>query len=106
MVPQLPLFDVCNVDFPVLLRSIDAVQKAFSLLVLRKVEKELDDPGSATMEVAFQIDDGPVAIQPNGLRIIEWGRQTLGTENLGMHPNNENLFVIGPIEDADSPAFR
>ncbi len=33
-------------------------------------------------------------------------RQTLGAQDLRMHPDNQHFLVIGAVEDADAAAFR
>ncbi len=55
--PEFPLLDVRQAEFPVLLRLVNAGQKALSLLVLREVQVELDDPGSIAVEMSLQILD-------------------------------------------------
>ena len=47
--PVFSLLDVRVAELPVLLGIIDALQEALSLLLLRKVKKELDDAGPVAM---------------------------------------------------------
>ena len=108
VIPQFPLSDVSETEFPVLRRFINALEQALSLFVLRQVEEELDDPGAITMEMFLQVHDGTIPILPNGLVLLveQFMRKSLGTKNLRMHANDEHLLVVGTIEDADPPAFR
>ena len=53
MLPVFPLVNVREAEFPVLVRLINAIEKALSLFVLRQVEKELDDPGAVTVKMLF-----------------------------------------------------
>jgi hypothetical protein len=46
------------------------------------------------------------AIPPQGLLVQQLIRKPLTAEHLRMHTNDKDLFLIGAIENADSPTFR
>jgi hypothetical protein len=62
--PVFALFDIGGAELPILLRLVDAGEKALALLVLGQVEEELDDARPIGMEMSFQIGDRTVAIVP------------------------------------------
>src|SRR5664279_3860697 len=45
LLPEIPLLNIRQAEFPVLLRFIDPRQKALALLLLRQMQVELDDAG-------------------------------------------------------------
>ena len=47
-----------------------------------------------------------IPLLPKILIIAQLFRKPLVKENLRMHANNEHLFIVGTIENADPPAFR
>src|ERR1039457_2221468 len=106
MRPVFPFVNVREAEFPVLVRLVNTFNKSFSLLSLRQVKKEFDDPGAVAIEVALQIHDGTIPLQPDGFFIAQLFRKPLAAENLRMHSNDQDLLVVGTIEDADPPAFR
>jgi hypothetical protein len=90
-------------EVPVLVRLINVLEKPLPLFVLRKVEEELEDLGSVTVEMFLQVLEETIPFLPDGLLIQV--RKPLAAENLRMHANDEHLLIIGTIEDADPPAF-
>ena len=70
MLPKFPLRDIRKTEFPVLVRLVDARQKALSLLLLREVEEELDDAGSVDVEVPLQIHDRTIPVVPDFLVVM------------------------------------
>jgi len=106
MLPELPLLNVTLAEFPVLLGLINALQKTLALLFLRKVKIKLDDPGAVPIEMLLKVHNGAISFLPNDFFIEQFLRNPLCAENLRMHTNDENLFVIRTIENADSPTFR
>jgi hypothetical protein len=105
----LPVFSLVNVrkaEFPVLLRLINAIEESLSLLPLRQVKEELDDPGAVSVEMLLQVRDGAIPVLPKVVLIDQLIWKPLAAENLRMHANHEHLLVVGTIEDADPPAFR
>ena len=71
VLPEFPLFNVRDAEFPVLFRLVDACEKALSLLLLGEVEEELDDAGSVDVEVFLQIHDRTIAVVPE-LLVVMW----------------------------------
>src|ERR1039458_1718886 len=106
MLPEFSFLDVHNAEFPVLFRLVDAFEKALSLLLLRQVEIELYDEGSVAVKVSLQIHNGTIPIAPDCLLIVQSVGESFAAKNLGMDAGNQNLFVVGSVEDADPPAFR
>ncbi len=103
--PIFPLVNVCEAEFPVLIRLINAFEKALSLFVLRQMEEELDDTGAISMEMLLQVHDGTISFLPNRFLVAQLIRKAFVAENLRMHPHDENLLIVGTIEDGDPPAF-
>jgi len=69
MLPVVPFVNVREAEFPVLVRLINALAEALLLFVLRQVEGDLDDPGTVTVEMFLQVDDGTIPLLPNGLLV-------------------------------------
>ena len=75
MFPVFPFVNVGEAEFPVLLRLIDPIEEALTLLVLRQVEEDLNDPGAVTVEMILQVHDGPIALLPNVLLVAQLFRE-------------------------------
>src|SRR6185312_146456 len=97
--PVLSFFDVCLAEFPPPAGVVDALYESFPLLFLRQVQEEFDDPGPVAMEVALEPHDRFIASLPDVAVLLRG--QPLGAEDLGMHPSDQNLLVIGAFEDPD-----
>src|SRR5579863_4499000 len=106
MLPEFPFLNICVAELPVLLRLVDTRQKAFSLLLFREVEEELDDASAVGVKVFLKIDNRTIPIVPDCLVIMRSVRDALAEQNFGMHAGNQDFLVVGPVEDADPPAFR
>src|SRR5665811_2473778 len=106
VLPEFSLLDIRNAEFPVLFRLVDAFEKALALLLLRQVEIELYDADSVAVEVSLQIHNRTKPIAPDCLLVVQGVRESFAAENLGMDAGNQNLFVVGSVENADPPAFR
>src|SRR5450759_5057482 len=104
--PEFPLLNIRKAKFPILFRLIDALKETLSLLLLRKVEEELDDAGSVAVEVSLQIHDGMIPVVPDRLVGVRCVRDPFAAENFGMHADDQHLLVVGSVEDANPPAFR
>src|SRR4029077_8074522 len=65
--PELSVGHVRRVEFPVLLRIVDARDKALALLVLRQMQEDLDDPGAVAMEVLLHSGYRVIAILPQAI---------------------------------------
>jgi hypothetical protein len=106
MLPIFPLVNVREAKFPILVRLINALEESLSLLCLRQVKEELDDPGAVAVEMLLHVHDGTISLLPDGFLVAQLFRKPLAEKDFGMHSNNEHLLVIGAIEDANPPAFR
>jgi len=70
LIPEFPLLDVGKVKFPVLFRLVDTLKEALSLLLLRKVEVDLDDTGAIEVNVFLQVYDRAKPVVPNRLLTV------------------------------------
>jgi hypothetical protein len=61
------LLDVGGRKLPVLLRLVDALEKPLLLLILRDVEKELEDQRAVACEIAVLRANVAVAVIPDAL---------------------------------------
>ena len=105
ILPVLPLVNVCEAEFPVLVGLIDTRQESLSLLLLRKVEKYFDDLRAIAMNVAFHIHDGAIPVIPDGFIVAQFFRKPLTAENFRMYANYQHFLVIGTIEHTDPSAL-
>jgi len=69
ILPVFPLVNVRKAELPILVRLIDAFEESLSLFALRKVEEELEDPRSVTVEMLLHVHDGPIPLLPDGLLV-------------------------------------
>ena len=104
LLPEFPLGDVRQAEFPVLVRLVDARQKTLSLFLFRQMEEELDDAGSVAVEVSLHIDDRTIAVVPDSLVAMQRVREPFAAKNLGMNADDQDFLVIGSVEDADPSA--
>ena len=51
VLPEFSLLDVRHAEFPVLFRFVDAVEEPLALLLLGKMQEELDDPGAVAVQM-------------------------------------------------------
>src|SRR5271166_433902 len=70
------------------------------------MQEELDDAGSVVVQVTFQIDDRSIPATPQSLVVRRYIGQSFVLKDLGMHAGDQDLLVIGPVENADPAAFR
>jgi hypothetical protein len=56
-------------EFPVLVRLVNTFEESLSLLFLRQVKKEFDDPGAVAIKMALQIHDGTIPLLPDGFLV-------------------------------------
>lgn len=106
MLSILPFVNVRLTEFPVLVRLVNAHKEALSLLVLRQMEKDLDDTRAIAVEVLFQVNDGAVPVIPDCSLVKQLIREPLAAQNLRVRANDQHFLVVRAIEDTDSPAFR
>ncbi len=70
------------------------------------MKKYFDDPSSVSVKVLLEIDNGAVALLPEGFLVLHFIRQALVEEQFRMHPDHQHFFVVGAIEDPYFAAFR
>src|ERR1039458_8725067 len=105
MLPVFPFVYVREAEFPVLVRLINAREESLPLFPLRQMKEELDDPGAVTVKMLLQVHDGTIPLLPNGRLVVQLVWKPFVPEKLRMYSNDENLLIVGAIEDGDPPAF-
>ena len=70
------------------------------------MQENLDRPRAGPIEVAFKIGNGLIALGPDGLLVTEFGLETFITKHFRMDLYDQNLFIIGAIEDTDFSSSR
>src|SRR5262249_12036145 len=105
VLPQAPLSHIRSAELPVLAGIVQALQEALALLALRNVQKKFDGPRAVPMQMLFQVRNRTIAVLPEILVLSQLFRQSLGLQDLGVNPNDQNLFVIRTVEDTDAAAL-
>src|ERR1019366_8489896 len=103
--PVFPLVNVGGAELPVLVRLIDARKETLSLLLVRKVQENLDDLRAVAMKMLLQIADGVIPLGPNIPLITQLFGQSLAAQKFRMNANYQHFLVIGTIKDADPASF-
>ena len=103
--PQRALGDVAHRKLPVLRGLLQPVEKPLALLLLRHVEKELQDDRAVAREVTLERGDVLETLAPD-IPGHQLRRDLLLGEDLRMHARHQAFFVIGTIEDTDAAALR
>src|SRR5215472_9455321 len=103
--PITPLVHVRTREFPVLLRIVEALQEPLLLLCARYMQEELQDDSPLPGEVVLEVSDVGEPLVPNALA-HQMGRKPLPLQDVLVHTHNENLLVIGPVEDSYPPTLR
>jgi LuxR family transcriptional regulator, maltose regulon positive regulatory protein len=98
VVPVAPLPNIGGRELPVLLRVVDALEEPLGLLPLGQVQHDLDDVDAVVDQVALPVVDLPV---PPGPDVTRSSGHLLGGEQGGVHPDDQHLLVVGPVEDAE-----
>ena len=57
------------------------------------------------MQVILQVADRPVALLPESLPVDQLIGQAVSVQDRGVDPGDEDVLVVGAVEDADPPAF-
>ena len=91
-------------ELPVLRWIIELLKETFLLFLGGDVQKKLSNDDAVAREVALEVPDVMVALLPDVL-CYELLRDLLFCQQLGMDTDDERLFVIATIENADPPAF-
>ena len=58
------------------------------------------------MKMFLQLDDGAVSIAPKVLCLERMFRKVLGVQDLRVNACNQNLFIIGTVEDPNAASRR
>jgi len=102
--PARPFLHIVRRELPVLRRRIDPLEKPLLLLLLRDVQKELANQDAAPEQVALEGVDVLEPLRPDA-RGHDGGRKPLDVQQPRVDPHDEDLFVVGAVEDADAPAL-
>ena len=105
VVPEGALFGVVDGELPVLLGRVDAREEALLLLLLRDVEEEFEDVDAVADEVVLEVVDLLEAVPPDFLLVLRLGGELLVAEDFGVDADDQDLLVVGAVEDADAPAL-
>ncbi len=104
-IPLGATFEVGGADFPVFFRFARAGEQALALFFLGEVEEELEDADAVTVEIVLEADDVAVAVAPevfvSGVLVRKHLRGQDGRHGFG----DEDLFIVGAIEDADMATY-
>ena len=103
---MLALGDVGFVELPVLFRAVDAAEEALFLLVLGDVEEELGDADAVGVAVGLEVADVFVAFVEELFHVLGGflGQALVVDDDVGVDLADEDLLVVGAIEDADATA--
>src|SRR5262249_41657144 len=82
----------------------EPLEEAAFLLFARKVKKKLTNQNPVATQVTLKGANVLIAVVPDAIVDELWWK-FLFREQLGMHLYHEYFFVVGAIEDADTPAF-
>ena len=104
VVPVGALLGVVGAELPVLLGLVDAGQEPAALLLLADVQEQLDEAEALVGQVVLPVVDLAEAPVPDAA-VLELGRDLLAGEDLGVDPDDEDLLVVGAVEDADVAAL-
>jgi hypothetical protein len=86
-VPRPALLDIVRRELPVVVREIDAPQKADTLLLLREVQEELHDPETVVGQVPLPVVDRFEPAFPD-VSLARRYRELLAEEVLRVHPDD------------------
>src|SRR5215469_12528949 len=103
--PVAALARIGHGELPVLLRLIEALEEALLLFPPRQVQEELEDDGSLPAQVFLEVINVAEPLGPDAPGHARSG-QPLLIEDVRVHPHDQDLLVIGAIEDTDSTALR
>ena len=104
VVPVRALLGVARAELPIPVRFVDPRQEASPLLFPRQVEEQLHEPIALVCQVVLPVVDLAEATPPDPA-VLQLRRQLLAGEDLRMDADDEDLLVIGAIEDADVAAL-
>ena len=106
LLPVLPLVNVSSAELPVLVGLVYAGKESLLLFLIREVEKYLDGLGAIAMKMLLNVHNGLKPLLPDVLIVAQLLGESLTAENLGMHSDDQYLFIIGTVKDADAAALR
>ena len=92
--PLVALLPVLDVDLPGRYRILFPLEETLLLLVLRDVEEVLEDDAAVLCEQRFEGVDRVVARLPDRLL------------HQLVHPDDQDVLVMGPVEDGELPLPR
>ena len=87
-----------------LVRSVEARQEALPLLLARQVQEKLENDGALPSEVILEMRDVEKPLVPDALAHERRG-QVLPPQDFRVHAYDEDLFVVGSVEDSNQSAL-
>ncbi len=103
--PELPLFHILLLEFPVLAWRFDAFQEPFLLLLFGKIREELPHRGSVAREVSFKCANVFKPLAPDSLFRYQRFRNLFVRKHRRMNPHDEDFLVVGAVKNADAAAL-
>src|SRR5208337_1547469 len=94
-----PIFALAHVrrgELPMLVGPVEALHEALLLFLARKVEEEFENDHSLTVKILLEMRDIREPFVPDALG-HQPGGQLLQFQQFLVYPDNQDLFVIGPI---------
>src|SRR5450830_1100612 len=70
------------------------------------MEEEFDYAGSIADKMPLQIRDGTIPVSPDCLFVEHRARQPFAVEDLWMNARDQNLLIVGSVEDTYASTFR
>jgi hypothetical protein len=104
--PKFAFFDIRQADFPTLVRIVYSGQKPPPLLFPGKVKKNLYDAGAVDVKMALHIHNRSIAIAPKLLPAKVCVGKLFCAPYFRMNAHNQNVLIIGTIENADFSPTR
>src|SRR6185369_3987195 len=105
VIPSFLFAKIAEREFPLFFRIVHAILEPFCLFLPGDVQEELADDIAVSRQVAFvrlDVLTPPLEDVLTGCR--SW--QLLIRKYLRMNANDQHLFVVRAIEDADAPTLR
>src|SRR5208337_876033 len=104
VVPEAALEEVCRRELPVFPGIFKPLEKSLTLFVLGDVQEELEHHCAVAGQVPLQSIDVFIAVSPEVVVDLDVG-DPRGLDQLRMHSDDQDLLVIGAVEDADPSPF-
>src|SRR5271155_5509059 len=104
VVPILAFADVGGRKLPVLFWFLQPLEETELLFLPGEIEEEFANYDSIARQITFESADVLEALLPDVLG-EQRRRKFLVLQDVGMHSDDQHLFIVGAIEDTDSSPF-